>query len=90
MKLKNGFMIRNIMDEFVVVPVGERITDFNGIITLNESGVLLWKYLEENSADVKDLAELLMNEYEVDEATAMEDVLRFVKVLEVQKLIEEQ
>ena len=45
MKIKNGFILRNVSDAYVVVAVGEAAKDFNGMITLNETGAFLWKTL---------------------------------------------
>ena len=68
MKLKEGFMLRQVAGEQVVLPVGADV-DFNGMITLNETGATLWKRLEQE-AELSDLAAALLAEYEVDAATA--------------------
>ena len=68
MKLKEGFMLRQVAGEQVVLPVGANV-DFNGMITLNETGATLWKRLEQE-AELSDLAAALLAEYEVDAATA--------------------
>ena len=49
MKIKNGFILRNFSDAYVVVAVGEAAKDFNGMITLNETGAFLWKTLADRS-----------------------------------------
>jgi len=89
MKLKDGFMVRNIMDEYVVVPVGERINDFNGLITLNESGLFLWNCLEKDNSGIDELVDKLIGEYEVDTQTAKADVLKFIEVLSTNELLEQ-
>lgn len=43
MKIKNGFILRNVSDAYVVVAVGEAAKDFNGMITLNETGAFYGK-----------------------------------------------
>ena len=45
MTLKKGFMLRSIAGTHVVIPLGERVVDFNGILTLNETGAFLWELL---------------------------------------------
>lgn len=48
----------------VVLPLGKATLNFNGMLTLNESGVLMWKALEQ-SGDRKALADVLMGKYKV-------------------------
>ncbi len=69
MKLKDGFILRNIADSWIVAPLGERVVEFNGLLSLNETGAFLWKQLE-NDYDKDNLCTALMNEFEVDELTA--------------------
>ncbi len=86
MKIKNGFIIRKIVDVNVVVPVGETSVDFNGIITLNDTGAFLFKQLmSETNKD--SLLKALMDEYEIDETSALTDINMFCDHLEEAKLI---
>ncbi|MHB8062197.1 MAG: PqqD family protein [Ruminiclostridium sp.] len=78
MQIKNGFMLREIAGQSVVVPLGSRVVEFNGIMTLSESGALLWRKLEENSS-VDEMVELLLTEYDIDRNTAQKDVEEFVE-----------
>ncbi len=77
MKIKDGFMLREIAGTWVVVPIGQRVVEFNGLMTLSESGALLWKKLEDG-AEVDKLVEAIVGEYEIDETTANSDVNEFV------------
>lgn len=45
MKIKEGFMLRQVAESWVVVPMRNEELDFNGMITLNETGAFLWKRL---------------------------------------------
>lgn len=78
MKIKNGYMQREVAGEAVVVPTGEATLNFQGIISLNETGALLWKELEQG-CEKKDLVQALLDEYEVDAETAEKDVNEFLK-----------
>lgn len=69
MKIKEGFVLRTIAGSNIVVPMGNACLDFNGMITLNDSGAFLWRVLEKGS-DVEGMTTALLQEYEVDEATA--------------------
>lgn len=77
MKIKSGFMLRQIADTWVVVPLGERVVEFNGLISLSESGALLWKILEAG-ADEETLVKALLSEYDIDEKTAQADSKDFL------------
>ncbi|MFR2407169.1 MAG: PqqD family protein [Eubacterium callanderi] len=78
MKIKNGYMLREVAGEAVVVPTGEATLNFQGIISLNETGALLWKELEQG-CEKKDLVQALLDEYEVDAETAEKDVNEFLQ-----------
>lgn len=78
MKIKSGYMLREVAGEAVVVPTGEATLNFQGIISLNETGALLWKELEQG-CEKKDLVQALLDEYEVDAETAEKDVNEFLK-----------
>lgn len=88
MKIKHGFLLREIAGSWVVVPVGERVVEFNGLMSLNESGALLWKKLEADSVDEQELVSILTSNYKVDENTARADVIEFLSLITEKGLIE--
>ena len=73
MKIKDGFILREVAGNFIVVPVGDAVAEFNGMINLNETGAFLWKLLQEDVEPKFLLAELL-KEYDVDENIAKKDI----------------
>ena len=79
MKLKDGFLLRSVAGQPVVLPAGANV-DFNDMITLNDTGSTLWKRLEQE-VQREDLIHALLDEYEVDEATAGAAVDSFVQRL---------
>ena len=79
-KLKSGFVLRNIGGQNMAVPVGPQTSHIHGMIVLSESGLLLWNALAGGAAEA-DLVALLIQNYEVDEATASADVKDFLKGL---------
>ena len=80
MKLNENFVLRQVADTWVVLPVGQASVDFNGMLTLNESGAILWNALEQGQGR-EGLADTLCGEYEVDKATALSDVDEFLATL---------
>ncbi|MEN6325880.1 MAG: PqqD family protein [Syntrophomonas sp.] len=79
-------MLREIAGQWVVVPLGERVVEFNGIMTLNESGVVVWKLLENGSSE-DELVQALLNEYKVDDDIARADIWEFVSLIKEKGLL---
>lgn len=88
MKIKKGFAKREIAGSFIVVPVGNKSQDFNGMITLNESGSFFWDCFTKNIT-VDDAVKKVTDEYEVDSETARRDIENFVKLLKENDLIDD-
>ena len=80
MKLKKDLLLRQVAGSWVVVAVGMASIDLNGMLTLNETGALLWKALE-SGADRTALIHTLTSEYEVSEQQAGEDADEFLAML---------
>lgn len=76
LKLKDGFILREVAGETVVIPSGDEL-DLNMMITLNETGKFLWERIAQGTEEA-DLVAALLAEYEVDEITAAAAVKRFV------------
>jgi hypothetical protein len=87
MKIKEGFILRNVAGSYVVVPIGEATLDFNGMMSLNETGAFLFGKLIEGT-DKEQLIEDLMSEYAVDKELAAKDVEDFIQKVEREDLFE--
>ena len=79
MKIKEGFLLREVAGQTVVLPCGDAM-DLNMMITLNETGKFLWKLLEQDT-DEASLVNALLAEYDVDRETAAKSVAAFVAKL---------
>ena len=87
MYIREGFLVRKIIDDYIVVPTGDNIVDFAATISLNESGAFLWNKLQSDCSEAN-LVEALLQEYEgLDEETAKHDVADFVALLQEHKLL---
>ena len=80
MKIKKGFVVREVGGETVVVPVGAMSKTFHGMINLNETGAFLWRFYQTEHS-VEEGVEALLAEYDVDKALAQSDVEKFVETL---------
>lgn len=81
MKINKNFLLRNVADAWVVIPIGQEMLDFNGMIKLNETGAFLWKKLEEG-ADLDSLAQALVDQYGISLAEARADAGEYLTKLE--------
>ena len=88
MKIKEGFLLRQVGGNNVIVPVGAQSVDFRCIITLNEVGAFLWQKLTADCT-VASLVEALLAEYDVTADIATADVERFVASLREKNLLDE-
>ena len=86
MKIRNGFMLRKVGGQNVVVAVGAASRDFNGIIKLNETGAFLWELLKSERTP-EELTEALLAEYDIDRETASADVEAFAERLSRAELL---
>lgn len=81
MKIKEGFVLRQVADTWCVMPLGQMSLDFNGMLTLNETGALLWQKLEQG-CDKDALVAAMTAEYDVTAEEAAKDVDTFVEKLQ--------
>ncbi len=75
------FMLRNVADTIVLVPVGKAAAEFSGMITLNATSAFLWQLLETEQS-VESMVAAMTERYEVTEAKANEDIIAFVQTME--------
>ena len=81
MKVKEDFFLRQVAGTWVVLPVGEATAKFNGMLSLNETGAMLWKLLE-TGADKQLLLDAMTAEYAVSPEVALKDIEGFLAKLE--------
>lgn len=80
MKQSPDFLLRDVADSVVLVPVGAATQRFPGMITLNETGKFLWNALETEQT-LETLTAKLLEEYDVPPQQAQADVEAFLKKL---------
>ena len=73
MKINQGFELREMCGERIIIATGKENIDFSKVISLNESAAWLWNEVEGKEFTPDTLAALLMEQYDVDEATALAD-----------------
>ena len=80
MKQNPEFIITDVGDDHVLVPVGKAAVNFNAIISLNDMGQTIWNMLE-NETSAEEILKNILAEYEVSEAQAKADIDSFLAKL---------
>ena len=73
MKIKNGFILREMCGENIVAAEGLEHINFNKLISLNSTAAFLWKALEGKEFTTEDMAQCLVDEYGIDMELALKD-----------------
>ena len=73
MQLKKDFIVKQVVDDFRLIPVWEQVKNFGGTVELNEVGAFIVNQLKNETTKEKILKAILL-EYQVDEATASRDL----------------
>ncbi len=73
MKAKQGFVLRNVVDEHILMPTGDNIAKFSGTVLLNDVSAFVWEKLQ-NPVSRDDLLRAILDEYEVEKAVASADL----------------
>lgn len=81
MKLNPDLIHRNITGEHILIPVGQTALNFNGIFVMSPVADRIWELLEQGK-ETGELVPILLEEYEVDEATLKADVEEFLAKLQ--------
>ncbi|MCF0166769.1 MAG: PqqD family protein [Bacteroidales bacterium] len=78
MKTAEGFKLRKVLGESVIVAEGVSQVNFNKLISLNKTAAALWESIEGKEFCIGDLVKVLTDNYEIDEETARRDVEEIV------------
>lgn len=87
MKIRDGFVAREIAGETIVIALGEASKIFNGMIKLNETGRIIWNGLSRGE-DEETIIGSILSEYDVDRETVERDFHKFVDTLRGANILE--
>ena len=79
MRIKEGFELRDICGESVIVATGRKNIDFSKVISLNESAALVWRGVVDRDFEVEDMVKVLLDNYEVSAERATDDAQALAK-----------
>ena len=87
LKIKSGFILKNIAGDYIVVPSGKNIVDFKIMLTLNETGAWLWEQMEQG-IETDTLTENFAEKYNIILSDAKNDIADFILQLNGRNLLE--
>ena len=89
MKIKKGFRLRPLGQEYILVAEGLEVLDANTIVSMNATAAFLWEAVEDKEFNAESLVHLLLDEYDVDRETAEKDVKALLQTWNKADAIEE-
>ena len=87
MRIKDGFVMRDVAGQAVVIATGEASKDFHGMVKLNETGAVIWRGLE-GGLTLEAIAQGLASDYYIDSEKALSDVEAFAARMRDQGFVE--
>ena len=88
MKIKDGFIMKNVAGSNVVLPLGERQEEVKGIITFNDVGADVFNMLDGTNS-VEAIATKIAKDYDAPYEMVEADVNKLIEKMRVHGLIEE-
>lgn len=87
MKIAEGYLLRTVAGKNIVVSIGNDVS-FNGMITLNDTGVFFWNLLQQETSK-EEILNAVLKEYDVTAEEASHDIDEFIEKLKAEKILEE-
>ncbi|HZJ78703.1 MAG TPA: PqqD family protein [Clostridia bacterium] len=87
MKAKKDFILRKVAGSYIIVATGRAAIDFTKVINLNETGAFLWSMLEKGVTK-DEMVKNLLQEYNVSEEKATEDINVFIEKVKQEDMLE--
>lgn len=81
MRIKNGFVLREVAGQIMVIATGEASRGFHGMIKLNVTGKVIWLALQEGLTE-EEIAKRLQEQFDVDSKKALQDTHAFLQQME--------
>jgi hypothetical protein len=88
MKLSGEFVVRQVMDHTVAIPVGQTALHFNGMILLNDVSKVIWECLTQET-ELEAIVTAVTDAFEVSSQEARTDILEFLEKLRKTQLLED-
>ena len=89
MKIKDHFVLQEIADDYIAVPVAEEAERLKGIIKVNETGAFIWRILTDKDMSAEELVKELTSKYGIEPEKAQSDVDDFIMQIREMGCLEE-
>ena len=87
MKIKEGYVIRQVMGNYVVIATGEESRNFHGMVKLNNTAAEIWEQIAKGLSE-DDIVKAMLESYDIDEETLRQDVKKTIETLTEQGFVE--
>ena len=88
MKIRNNFILRKIVDDYLLIPTGETALKVQGMVALSESGCMLYQMLQKGCGK-EDLLNAMLREYEIAPEIAAADIDSFLEQMRQLEMLDE-
>ena len=88
MKIKEGFVLREVANQAIVIAIGKASESFKGMIKMNQTSKDIWNYIQKG-LDVEDIVLEMKKKYDADETVIRKDVLYIISVLRENNILED-
>ncbi len=88
MRIKEGFVLRRVLDEAIVIASGEASKSFHGMIKLNDTAADVWQWLSEGKTE-EEVAKALAEKYEISLELAAADTKSMLATMAEKGFLEE-
>ena len=86
MKKTEGYIVKRLEDEYLVLPTGKRTEEVNEVISLSETAGFIYLHAEE-AENIDELAQIVGKEYGIDSSEVYVDVKSVVKTLQDKRIL---
>ena len=86
MKKTEGYIVKRLEDEYLVLPTGKRTEEVNEVISLSETAGFIYLHAEE-AENIDEQAQIVGKEYGIDSSEVYEDVKSVVKTLQDKRIL---
>ena len=88
MKIKDGFILKDVAGSKIVIATGAQRINFNGVITFNDVGAEVFNMLDGTNS-VEDIISKISADYNVDSNLVKNDVEKLIEKMRKHNLIDE-
>lgn len=89
MRIKKHFILRNVGGKHLIIDPSTGAVDLTHVYHLNNTAAWLWRELLDSDFAMKDIADLLISKYALDEIQANQDAELFVQYLSDNNFLEQ-